>query len=513
MTKSLLRSTSTVSMMTFISRILGFVRDMVAAQIFGATASVDAFYIALKIPNLLRNLFAEGAFSQAFVPVLSEYRHRNDDNELRKFISHMSGALGFVLLIITILGVMGAPLLVHLFAPGLDPLRFNLASHMLRITFPYALLICLTAFAGSVLNSFGRFGVPSFNPALFNVCLIATAFGVTHYFKYPVEAQAWGVLLGGFVQLFFLLPFLHNIGFLTLPRINWQDEGVRRVLKLILPAMLGASVQQLSIFINTVFASFLQVGSVTWLYYSERLAYFPLGVFGVALATVVMPHLSRHHAAKSPTAFAQTMDWGIRCNLIIGMPAVITMALLAGPLIITLFHYGHFTDFDAIMTQRSTLAYAVGLQAFMLAKVLSSGFYAQQSISTAVRIAIISLMANIIFSALLIHPLAHAGLALASSLSAWLNIILLTITLHKRNIYRFQTGWGVFLMRIGVANLLLALLLWSGSNELSQWISWHWYERYAHLFGLLFLGMIIYLGSLWITGMRLHHLKVQGASL
>lgn len=513
MSKNLLRSTSTVSMMTFISRILGFVRDMVAAQIFGATASVDAFYIAFKIPNFLRNLFAEGAFSQAFVPVLSQYRQRNNDDELRTFISHMSGALGLVLLIITLVGVCGAPLLIHLFAPGLDPFRFQLASHMLRITFPYALLICLTAFAGSVLNSFGRFGVPSFNPALLNVCLIATAFGVTHYFKYPVEAQAWGVLLGGFVQLFFLLPFLHNIGFLTLPRINWHDEGVRRVLKLMLPALLGASVAQLSILINTIFASFLQAGSVTWLYYSERLAYFPLGVFGVALATVVMPHLSRQHAAKSPEAFAQTMDWGIRCNLLIGLPAVITMAILAGPLIITLFHYGHFTDFDAMMTRESTLAYAVGLQAFMLAKVLSSGLYAQQSISTAVRIAIISLIANIIFSALLIHPLAHAGLALASSLSAWLNITLLTITLHKRNIYRFQPGWGVFIMRLGVANLMLSLLLWLASDDVSTWLSWHWYQRFIHLFGLLLVGMIIYLGSLWVTGMRLQHFKVQGASL
>lgn len=513
MSKSLLRSTSTVSLMTFISRILGFVRDMVAAQVFGINASVDAFYLAFRIPNLLRNLFAEGAFSQAFVPVLSEYRHRNHEDELKQFVSNMAGALGMVLLIITIIGVLCAPLIIKLFSPGLEPFRFHLASYMLRITFPYALLICLTAFAGSVLNSFGRFGVASFNPALLNVCLIATAFGVTHFFKYPVEAQAWGVLLGGIVQLLFMLPFLHNIGFLRLPRINWHDEGVRRVLKLMLPAVLGASIGQLSILINTIFASFLPVGSIGWLYYSERLAYFPLGVFGVALATVVMPHLSRQHAAKSKQAFAQTMDWGIRCNLLVGFPAVITMALLAGPLIITLFHHGQFSDFDVMMTRRSTLAYAVGLQAFMLAKVLSSGFYAQQSISTAVRITIISLIANVIFSALLIHPLAHAGLALASSLSAWLNIILLTIILYKRDIYRFQAGWGIFLMRIGFANLLLAVLLWIGSAEISQWINWHWYERVVHLFGLLFIGMIIYLGSLWLTGMRLHHLKVQGANL
>lgn len=513
MSKSLLRSTSTVSMMTFISRILGFVRDIVAAQVFGINASVDAFYLAFRIPNLLRNLFAEGAFSQAFVPVLSDYRHRNNEDELRQFISRMSGALGLALLIITIIGVLCAPLIIKLFSPGLEPFRYHLASYMLRITFPYAFFICLTAFAGSVLNSYGRFGVAAFNPALLNVALIATAFGVTHYFKYPVEAQAWGVLIGGVIQLLVMLPFLHNIGFLTLPSINWQDEGVRRVLKLMLPALLGASVQQLNILFNTIFASFLPVGSIGWLYYSERLAYFPLGVFGVALATVIMPHLSRQHAAQSKEAFAQTMDWGIRCNLLLGIPAVITMALLAGPLIATLFHHGQFTNYDVMMTRKSTLAYAVGLQAFMLAKVLSSGFYAQKSISTAVRITIIALIANVIFSAILIHPLAHAGLALASSLSAWLNVILLTVVLHKRNIYRFQSGWGMFLMRLGIANLMLSLLLWQGSANISYWLTWHWYEKFSHLFGLLFLGMLIYLGSLWVTGMRLHHLKVQGVNL
>lgn len=513
MSKSLLRATSLVSLNTFISRITGLARDTIVAAIFGATASVDAFYIAFRIPNFLRNLFAEGAFSQAFVPVLSEYRHKSNEEEMKSFISHIAGALSMVMLIITVIGVLAAPIIIHVFAPGLDPFRFGLACHMLRITFPYAMLICLTAFAGSVLNSYGRFGIASLNASLLNVCLIATAFGITHLFTYPVEAQAWGVLLGGFVQLFFLFPFLKRLGFLNWPRFNWRYEGVQRVMKLMVPAVFGASVSQISLLINSIFASFLPAGSVTWLYYSERLAYFPLGVFGVALATVVMPHLSRQHAAQSPATFSVTMDWGIRCNLLLGIPCVLTMAILAGPLVSCLFQYGHFNQHDVIMTRESVLAYAVGLQSFMLAKVLSSGFYATQDIKTPVRINIVSLIANMLFSALLIKPLAHAGIALASSLAAWLNIILLSWYLLKHKIYHLQPGWSTFLTRIIASNTLLSLILWYGSDDLPMWFAWHWYQRFIHLFGLLFIGMIVYLGCLWLSGMRLADLKVQGVNL
>lgn len=495
--------------MTFISRILGFVRDLVAAQIFGASAAVDAFYVAFKIPNFMRNLFAEGSFSQAFVPVLSEYRQKRTPAEVRAFISRMAGSLGSTLLVVTFVGVAFAPGIVSVFAPGLDPVRFQLASEMLRVTFPYLMLISLTAFSAAVLNTYGVFSVPSFTPALLNICLIFTAFGVTHYFAVPVEAQAWGVLLAGFVQLFFQLPALHRIGFLVRPRWHWHDEGVKRVFKLMIPALFGASVAQVNLLLNTIFASFLTVGSVTWLYYSERLAYFPLGVFGVALATVVLPHLSRHHTSNSKQAFSSTLEWGLRCNLLMGIPASIAMLVLSGPLVVSLFQYGKFSIHDVLMTQRSVITYAIGLQAFMLVKVLSPAFYAKQNIKTPVKISVISLLINIFFSIILIHPLAHAGLALASSLASWFNTITLWFVLYRRGIYQFQPGGLKFMVRLLFANGVVAIFLYYFSGTITTWINWHWQERLLHVSILGFSAIGIYVACLVLSGMRFKHLRAN----
>lgn len=503
MSKALIKSTSTVSSMTLLSRVLGFVRDAIAAQIFGATAAVDAFYVAFKIPNFMRALFAEGSFSQAFVPVLSEYRQTQSQEQIRNFISCVAGSLGIILFIITIMGMLGAPFLVHIFGLGLDPYRFQLASEMLRITLPYLMLISLTAFMGAILNSYGLFSVPAFTPALLNICLIATAFGVTHFFAVPVEAQAWGVLLAGFVQLFFQLPFLRRLNFLTRPRLNWQHSGVKKIFKLMLPALFGASVGQISLLLNTIFASFLPIGSVTWLYYSDRLAYFPLGVFGVALATVVLPQLSRHHAERSPEQFAKTLDWGIRSILLIGLPAAITLLILSGPLIISLFQYKLFSVHDVFMTQRSVIAYSLGLQAFMLAKVLSAAFYAQQNVRTPVRLGIITLIINMLLNGLLIWPLAHAGLALASSLASWSNVVLLAVMLGRQGIYRVQQGWGLFLLRLLFANGILAVWLWWSADDISTWLSWQWQTRFLHLLGIGSAAVVLYVGSLFLSGIRL----------
>lgn len=510
MSKTLFKSTSLVSLMTFISRILGFVRDMIAAQIFGATAAVDAFYVAFKIPNFMRNLFAEGSFSQAFVPVLANYRAKREHDEIKKFIRHMGGVLGGVLLIVTIAGILGAAGVVKVFAPGLDPYRYQLATDMLRITFPYLMLISLTAFSGAILNTYGIFAVPSFTPALLNVCLIVAAFGVTRYFAVPVEAQAWGVLIAGFVQLAFQLPFLYRLGFLSWPQFSLQDEGVQRVLKLMVPALFGASVGQLSLLLNTIFASFLAIGSVTWLYYSERLAYFPLGVFGVALATVVLPHLSRHHANASEKKFVSTLDWGIRCNLLVGLPATCAMLVLSGPLVATLFQYGKFTLHDVLMTQRSVVTYGIGLQAFMLAKVLSSAFYARQDIRTPVRIAIGALVANMILSFILIWPLAHAGLALASSLSSWFNVAMLSWILYRHEIFRFQIGWKKFLFQLLFANGILGFFLWWAGGETMNWVGWHWYQRLGHLLFLGVTAIMVYVVSLRISGLRIRDFRSVG---
>lgn len=497
MKHTLFKSLSLVSLMTLISRALGFVRDIIAAQFFGVNASVDAFYIAFKIPNFMRSLFAEGAFSQAFVPILADYQQNCSKKEIQIFISHILGLLGLILVLVTFAGIFWANNLIMLFAPGLDNFRLFWATDMLRITIPYLMLISLTAFAGAILNCYGKFGIPSFTPALLNISLIATAFGMYNWFIIPVKSQAWGILIAGIAQLLFQLVPLYNIGFLLWPRLNLKDEGVSRVFKLILPSLLGASLGQISILLNTILASFLVTGSITWLYYSERIAYFPLGVFGVALATVILPHLSRQHSSKSAQEFSISLDWGIRWNLIIGIPATITMLILSNPLIICLFQYGKFSLHDVLMTQQSVVAYAVGLQAFMLNKIFSSAFYAKQDVRTPVKITIISLVINVIFSLILLRPLAHAGLALASSISSWFNIIVLGIILNHRKIYAIQPGWGIFMLQLAISNCMIGVFLWNFSGDMETWIHMDWSQRFANLIFLGGSSIIIYMGSLW----------------
>ncbi len=509
MSKSLLKSTSLVSAMTMISRLLGFVRDMLAAQIYGVGPAVDAFYIAFKIPNFMRTLFAEGSFSQAFVPVLSEYRQQRTADEVKTFISHVSGGLGFALLLISILGEIITPIIILISAPGLEPYRFQLAIDMLRVTFPYLMLISLTAFSGAILNSYGSFSVPSFTPALLNICLIAAALFFSHFFHVPVEAQAWGVLVAGVVQLVFQLPFLYRKGFLVLPRINWKDPGVRKVLRLMIPAIFGASVIQISLLLNTIFASFLKVGSVTWLYYSDRLAYFPLGVFGVAIATVVLPHLSRKHADQNPEQFKRSLEWGVKMNLLLGMPATVVLAVFSGPIITALFQYGKFNPYDVIMTQESVIAYAIGLQAFMLVKLLSSGFYARQDIKAPVKYSLITLIFNMILNGVLIIPLAHAGLALATSLASWTNVFLLMGGLYRRGIYIFSKTWIRFLMQIIPANLaILAYLCWQ-PRSLQTWFAMSAHIRGIHLVVILSVASIIYVTVLILLGYRMKDITGQ----
>lgn len=509
MSKALFKSTSVVASMTLVSRILGFIRDIIVARIFGATAAVDAFYIAFKIPNFMRGLFAEGSFSTAFVPTLSEYKQTCSLEEVQKFVRHIAGILGLILLGVSILGVLASKGLVTLVAPGLDPYRFQLATTMLRITFPYMMLISLTAFVGAILNCYGKFWIPAFTPALLNISLIITAFWLTRYFAVPVEAQAWGVLLAGFLQLGFQLPFLYRLNLLHKPLFNWRDPGVQKVLKLMLPALFGSSIGQISLLLNTIFASFLVTGSVTWLYYSDRLAYFPLGVFGVALVTVILPHLSRQHAAKSPELFASTLNWGLRCNLLIGIPASLAMLVLSGPLIVTLFYYGKFTLHDVLMTQRSVIAYAIGLSAFMLIKVLAAAFYAQQNIRTPVRIGVIALVVNMFLNAMLIIPLKHAGLALASSLAAWLNVVLLILGLQERKLFRWESSWLRFIGCLLFANGVLCLFLYYTTAALSTWLSWGWQQRFLHILFLGITSILVYMVCLWISGLRYRDLKAN----
>lgn len=511
MSKSLVKSTTVVVAMTMISRVFGFIRDMVTATIFGAGAYFDAFSVAFRIPNFMRRLFAEGSFAQAFVPVLSEYQKNKPEEEVKKFIGAMAGTLGVTLLIVTIIGIFAAPLIVSIFAPGFvlqSGDRYALAVTMLRITFPYLMLISLTAFAGSILNTYSKFAIAAFTPVFLNICMIAAAIWLAPQFATPIIGLAWGVFIAGIVQLLFQIPFLQQLGFLVRPHIYFRDPGVRRVLKLMVPALVGVSVGQINLLIDTLFASLLMVGSVTWLYYSDRLMEFPLGVFGVAISTVILPNLSRHHATQSELSFSLTLDWALRAVLLIGIPAGVVLAVLAGPLLSTLFQYGKFHAHDVQMASRSLTAFALGIAPFMLVKILAAGFYAKQNIRTPVRIGIVAMIANSIFNLLLIMPLAHAGIALATSLAALVNTGCLYYFLRRGGFYQPREGWRLFFLRLISANIVLAMWLWWGAGELQDWLSATAVWRCTHLGFLLVIAVALYLGTLWSAGVRLQHLLI-----
>lgn len=507
---SLLRSSAIVGIMTMLSRVLGLVRDVVVANYFGASGSADAFFVAFKIPNFLRRLFAEGAFAQAFVPVLSEYRTQRDYHAVKALVDRVAGTLGATLVTITALAVLGAPVLTALFAPGFYMAggeKFELAASMLRITFPYLLLISLTAFAGAILNSYERFAVPAFTPVLLNLSLISSAIFLSPLFDPPILALAWGVMIAGVIQLMFQLPFLSRLRLLPCPVIDRTDEGVRRILKLMLPALFGVSVTQINLLLDTVLASFLQTGSVSWLYYSDRLAELPLGVFGIAIATVILPSLSRKHAEKSSEHFSQTLDWAMRMILLIGLPAAVALFVLAGPMIVTLFHYGALNDRDVMMASMSLQAYACGVLAFMLIKVLATGYFSRQDIKTPVKIGIQAAVANMVFNLILIGPLLHVGLAAATSMSAFLNAGLLLYGLRKTGVFQWQPGWKVILFRMALANGAMgAALVWL-VGDLQQWLDWGVTERVLNMGMLVVSGVAVYVIVLVIMGMRPSHLK------
>jgi putative peptidoglycan lipid II flippase len=512
MSKGLLRSTTVFSAMTFISRVLGFVRDMVFAYVFGAHGGFDAFVLAFKIPNFMRGLFAEGAFSQAFVPVLSEYHAQRSETEVKAFIDRMAGTLAVLLLLTTLVLEAATPIIVTVFAPGFidDPLRFALASDMLRVTFPYLMLISLTAFCGSVLNSVGRFAAPAFNPVLLNVALIGAAVVASAWFEVPVKSLAWGVFFGGVIQFLFLIPFLYRKGLLPRPRWGWSDSGVRHVLGLMVPALFGVSIAQIGLLMDTLFASFLEHGSISWLYYSQQLTFFPLGVFGVALATVVLPHLSRHHAKKSKEGFDIAFDWALRSVLVIALPSAVGLILLAGPLLVTLFNSGGaFTAHDVMMARLSLIAFSIGVPGFMLVKVLASGFYSRQNIKTPVRIGAIALISNIVLNCLLFWPLKHAGIALATALSSSLNAALLFYQLHKLGLYSPRPGWKTYLLRLGFANLILIMALVAFVPATPEWMEMGKLFRVLHLMAWVLGSVAVYLFCLYLSGLRLGDFRVK----
>lgn len=513
MSKSLVKSTTVVVSMTLISRIFGFIRDIVMATLFGAQAEFDAFTVAFKIPNFMRRLFAEGSFSQAFVPVLSQYQKQESRETLKRFVGAMTGTLGLVLSAVTLLGMIAAPCVVRLFAPGFaaDGERFQLSVTMLRITFPFLMLVSLTALSGAVLNTYNRFWVAAFTPVFLNLCMIGTAIWLSPHLAQPITALAWGVFIAGIIQLLFQLPFLSALHLMPRVSFNFQDEGVKRVLKLMVPALFGVSVGQINLLIDTIFVSFLVVGSPSWLYYSDRLMEFPLGVFGVAISTVILPHLSRHHADDATTSFTGTLDWALRAVLLVGIPAGVTMAVMAGPMLSTLFQHGTFDGHAVKMASKSLTAFAIGITPFMLVKILAAGFYAQQDLRTPVKIGVWAMIANTVLNILFIYPLAHTGIALATSLAAFVNCGCLFYFLKKQGLYQARAGWLSFALRLLIANVALAVFLWVGAGSLKNWIqhasSWR-IERFL-LLGIT--AILLYIGTLWLLGVRVQHLLMPQA--
>jgi putative peptidoglycan lipid II flippase len=510
---NLLKALATVSGMTLLSRILGFVRDFVIARTFGAGMLTDAFFVAFKLPNLLRRLFAEGAFSQAFVPVLGEYKNKLGEKETKRLVDHVATLLFLALLIVTLLGMAAAPLLVYLSAPGFaaDSDKFALTVELTRITFPYILFMSLVALAGGVLNTWSRFAVPAFTPVLLNVSFIAMALFAAPYFEPPVMVLGWAVFVGGLLQLLFQIPHLKRIGMLPRFSINWRDEGVRRILRLMAPAVLGVSVAQISLLINTIFASFLGTGSVSWLYYADRLMEFPAGMLGAALGTILLPSLAKYHAGGKFDEYSKLLDWGLRLTLLLAAPAALALAIIAVPLIATLFHHGAFTDVDVFKTRDALVAYSIGLLGLILVKVLAPGFYARQNVRTPVRIALVSLFVTQILNLSLIGWLQHAGLALSIGLAACLNAGLLYRGLRRHDIYTPQPGWPLFYAKLSVAMLAMGIALWFATGNATDWLHWGLPERLLRLSALVSLGATIYFATLWLTGFRLRDFKRRAA--
>jgi putative peptidoglycan lipid II flippase len=501
--KRIIKATATVGGMTMISRILGFVRDMIIARYFGATAGADAFLVAFKIPNFFRRLFAEGAFAQAFVPILSEVKEKRGKAAVKHLIDALSFRLGGILLLVTATGVFGSSVWMMVFAPGFmdEPEKFNLAADMLSITFPYLLLISLVAFSSAIMNTYNQFAVPAFTPVFLNLVLISFAVWVSPLLDVPVMALAWGVLVAGVVQLLFHLPFLYRLGLLPHPT-RQADPGVSDVKRLMIPALFGVSVAQINLLVDTVLASFLITGSVSWLYYSDRLMEFPLGVFGVALATVVLPGLSKKAANENWEGFQKDIDSALRLVLIIGVPATLGLLLLAEPLIITLFFYGEFTALDASMSSASLMAYSFGLLGFILVKILAPAFYARKDMKTPVKVAIIALTTNMVMNLILIGPFAHVGLAAATSISAFINAGLLYWYLTKQDVFRPLAGWGKLSIQVLLANVVLVAAILLINPDLTHWLSFTGWERMAWLLGLVLSVIVIYFATLMLVGLN-----------
>ncbi|SNC58451.1 murein biosynthesis integral membrane protein MurJ [Sodalis endosymbiont of Henestaris halophilus] len=504
---NLLRSLAAISSMTLFSRVLGFTRDAIVAHVFGAGIASDAFFVAFKIPNLLRRIFAEGAFSQAFVPILADYKSHQSDEATRVFVAYIAGLLIILLALVTVCGMVTAPWVIMITAPGFNdtPEKLSLAIALLRVTFPYILLISVTALVGAILNTWHQFSVPAFAPVLLNLSMIFFSLWESSLFHPPIMALAWAVVAGGILQLGYQLPHLKKIGMLVLPKVQFRDTDVWRVLQQIWPAILGASISQLSIIINTIFASFLVSGSISWMYYANRLMEFPSGVLGVTLGTILLPSLSRSFSCGNQDEYSHLLDWGLRLCFIGALPSAVALGILAHPLTISLFQYGKFSAFDALMTQRALIAYSVGLVGLIMVKVLASGFYSRQDIKTPVRVALITLIMTQIMNLMFIGPLEHAGLSLSIGLAACLNAVLLYWQLRRKKLFHPQPGWFSFFCRLMLAVAIMAVVLIFLLSVMPDWSHGGMPWRLLRLISVVVAGVAVYFTMLWFMGFRPYH--------
>jgi len=529
---SLLRSMLSFSAMTFISRLLGLVREIAIAFAFGANATTDAFWVAFRIPNFMRRLFAEGSFSTAFVPVFTEVKETRTHEDLKNLVARVAGVLGGVLLVVTAIGVLGSDWLTAAFSPGAldEPEKFRLTSQLLRVTFPFLLFVSLTALAGGVLNSFHQFALPAITPVVLNLCMIAGALWFAPRLDVPIMALGWSILVAGVLQLLLQFPALAKLDLLTWPQWAWRHPDVQRVFKLMLPTLFGSSVAQINLLLDTLIASFLISGSQTWLAQTDRLLEFPLGVFGVALGTVILPTLSRHHVATDREGFSKALDWGLRTALLIAVPAMLALVILAKPMLATLFQHGRFTPHDVDMAALSLAALSLGLPAFALVKVVAPAFYARQDTKTPVRAAVVAMVANMVMNVLFVGllfirwrtpgdpadglldaiarvPGLHMGLAVASTLASYLNLWQLWRALQREGIFARQPGWGAHLLRLGLACSALAAVLIAGMFVWTDWSDWPTTTRVWRLATLIAAGGGAYVAALFAAGFRLHDLR------
>lgn len=508
------KTLATVSGMTMLSRVTGLLRELLIARAFGASAYTDAFNVAFRIPNLLRRLFAEGAFSQAFVPILAEYKNQKGEAATKDLVDHVTTVLMWALLLTCILGIAGAPVIVYFIATGLksSPEAFTMSVLMTRIMFPYIAFMAFVAMAGGILNTWRQFRIPAFTPVLLNLSFIGASLLVAPHMDQPVYALAFAVVVGGILQVAIQVPALYRIG--MLPRIGMnpvfalRDPGVRRMLKQMVPATIAVSVAQISIIINTNIASRLESGSVSWLTYADRLMEFPTALLGVALGTILLPSLSKAHADGNHTEYSALLDWGLRMTFLLALPSAVGLATLYEPLTTTLFHYGKFDTQAVVMTGRALVAYGVGLIGLILVKILAPGFYAKQDIKTPVKIGIVVLIATQLMNLIFVPWIAHAGLALSVGLGACLNAVFLFWGLRRQGIYVANKGWGMFLLKLtGALFMLAGVATWSASHF--DWVAMQSqpFHRVTALTGVMLACGVTYFGALLAMGFRFRDFK------